>query len=280
MINVSVTYWLTGSWLKGQVNLRAHLGKHELRHDSLGRDLDGRVYYVLTPRPVEDDGRPPMGWASGLLVWGKGVARQAGQEADVVPTAIERWTHFGKSQDVRQLVKWLDWRVSDAAKRLSEAEKKGKAARPGETTPRGSRGKVTARLHASASRQTMLGVEIPSRRAKSHGADIKSRQKQPYLSITSPRLPGSDKAERKAATIKTGEVDEDEDEAGNASDSSSSSVLSSIPETTEDLLAELEPEGYEPSAEMVQEEGGELVRRVTEVTEWLEVLEWKGFGEL
>lgn len=28
------------------------------------------------------------------------------------------------------------------------------------------------------------------------------------------------------------------------------------------------------------EEGKELVRKITEVAEWLEVLEWKGMGEV
>ena len=76
-------------------------------------DLDGRIYYCLQHRSVDDDSRPPDAWASGLLVWGIGVPSKPGPntDEDELPVSVERWCHFGKSSDVKQLVKWIEYRL-------------------------------------------------------------------------------------------------------------------------------------------------------------------------
>lgn len=56
------------------------------------------------------------------------------------------------------------------------------------------------------------------------------------------------------------------------------SDLSSL--SSDDLLEQLTPVGYVKSAGTIEEEGKDLARRLMEVAEWLEVLEWKGMGEV
>ena len=69
---------------------------------------------------VEDYGRPPVGWASGLICYGKG-SRKSGE--DDIPASVERWSHFGKSEPIRQLVKWLDANgCEELAKKVKEAQ--------------------------------------------------------------------------------------------------------------------------------------------------------------
>lgn len=62
------------------------------------------MYYTLSIRPI-DEGKPPLGWASGLLVWGSGVS-----DEDDLNANEKRWSHFGGSAAVRQLAKWLRYR--------------------------------------------------------------------------------------------------------------------------------------------------------------------------
>jgi len=61
-------------------------------------------------------------------------------------------------------------------------------------------------------------------------------------------------------------------------ESDSDSALSSAPD--DNLLEQLQPVGYAPSIEHVSERGTELCRKLAEVVEWLQVLEWKGLGEV
>jgi len=178
------------------VNLRASV--HILRHEPLGRDLDGRIYYLVTPRPVESDSRPPVGWASGLLVYG---AVPAKGDEDDLPLTIARWTHFGESAAVKQLARWLEWRLDNL-------------------TPK------SAPRSAATPRKSAVEVVIPRRRSVKSDAE-----------------------------------------------SDSDSDLSSVPD--EDLLELLNPVGYVVSTEKLLEDGRELVRKVKEVGEWLEVIEWK-----
>lgn len=84
-----------------------------LRFEPLGTDLDGRIYYALSHRPVENDTKAPIGWGTGILIWGPAVAGKVSGD-DNLPHSIERWSHFGKSKDVKPLVKWLEWRYKKA----------------------------------------------------------------------------------------------------------------------------------------------------------------------
>lgn len=98
-----------------ETNLHAAAARHSLRYGPLLVDHEKRIYYVLSIRPVD---RPPIGWASGLLVWGKG---DKGDD----------WHHFGKSTDVAQLVKWLRYKgnqvdaLEPVVKWLEALEKNG-----------------------------------------------------------------------------------------------------------------------------------------------------------
>jgi hypothetical protein len=57
------------------------------------------------------------------------------------------------------------------------------------------------------------------------------------------------------------------------------SDLSSL-SSSDDLLEQLAPVGYAKSVEKMEEESKELCRKLGDVAEWLEVLEWKGMGEV
>ncbi|TXT08975.1 hypothetical protein VHUM_02449 [Vanrija humicola] len=148
------------------VNLRAVLARKNMRFEPIGTDLDGRVYYFMTPRVLEEnDRRAPTGWASGLLVWGRGVESETanGAAADELPPMVERWTHFGKSETARQLSKWLAWRfrrhvetMAPATKTKTPKKKKsvdaGTPSRPGAGSRKGSLlGVVIPRSKSSAS---------------------------------------------------------------------------------------------------------------------------------
>lgn len=56
---------------------------------------------------MNDDTKAPIGWASGLLVWGPVPATT---KDDTLSGNISRWSHFGNSRSVKALVSWLDWR--------------------------------------------------------------------------------------------------------------------------------------------------------------------------
>ena len=274
------------------VNLRAALSRRALRYETLGSDLDGRIYYVLSPRPVEDGGRPPLGWGSGLLVWGMGVPRKPDAEVgeEDLPIAVERWSHFGKSATVRQLAKWVQWRTKKAADALRPAKSpaRPKAASSLKGTPAGKAtllGKATPKTGTSvkpspsklvqstlyptpskappkARRSLLFDIIIPISAKKASASDDTS-------SLSSISGPPS------VPRVKTSLARPDDDAT------SSSSGLSSPPSSSrEELLALVAPKDYKPTASVVEEEGKELVRRLHEVAEWLAVLEWKGMGEV
>jgi hypothetical protein len=65
-----------------------------------------------------------------------------------------------------------------------------------------------------------------------------------------------------------------------SSEDDSMSDLSDLSGDEEELLQYLAPDGYTPSADLIEENGKELARKLGEVAEWLEVLESKGMGEV
>lgn len=235
-----------------------------MRHGPLGIDVDGRVYYCLAHRPVDDDTRPPHGWASGLLVWGVGLPPKpdAALDEDELPPMVERWCHFGQSADVRQLVKWLEYKTRKAVEATQPTKPK---ATPGTSkvangdTPKtaGSSKQLTLDFKATPSKSTFGPTATPS----------KSSSKKKLLEVCIPV--------NKASRAST------DDEAEDEGDKSSTSDLSELSDAEdEELLSHLLPEGYRPSVELIKEEGIELAKKVAEVAEWLEVLEWKGMGEV
>ena len=160
--------------------------------------MDGRTYYVLRSRSIQEDSKPPVGWASGLLVWGPVPATTP---TDTLSSDISRWSHFGRSEPTKLLLRWLESKFAMLAM----------------SKPRG------------WPRQSQVQVVIPQR------------------------------------TRRDAESDSD-------------SALSSAPD--DNLLEQLQPVGYAPSIEHVSERGTELCRKLAEVVEWLQVLEWKGLGEV
>ncbi|KAL1411450.1 hypothetical protein Q8F55_002406 [Vanrija albida] len=143
------------------VNLRAVLARKNMRFEPVGTDLDGRVYYFMTPRVLEEnDRRAPSGWASGLLVWGRGVELETANGAvgaDDLPPIVERWTHFGKSETVRQLSKWLGWRFRRHVATMAPAVKP--------KTPKKKKSTDATPSKPSVSRKnSVLEVVIPARK--------------------------------------------------------------------------------------------------------------------
>lgn len=242
-----------------QVNLRATLGQRALRHEPLGVDLDGRTYYCLHIRPIDEDARPPLAWASGLLVWGIGVPPKpdAVIDEDELPMMIERWCHFGRSSDVRSLVKWIEYRTKKAVEAARPAKPVKTAAAATATS--------TATPNGKSAKGTPNGKATPSALAT-------PKSKQQTLNFT----PTPSKTRTLEVVIPVqSRMDSQEDD-----DASSISALSSISSEKEDLLVHLAPEGFQPSWQMIEEEGKELARKLAEVAEWLEVLELKGMGEV
>lgn len=258
-----------------QVNLRAALGQRALRHEPLGVDLDGRTYYCLHVRPIDEDSRPPLGWASGLLVWGIGVSPKpdAPVDEDELPMMIERWCHFGKSTEVRSLVKWIDYRTRKAVEaarplKTPKTPTKAKATPNGNSakgTPNGKSANGTPNGKAFAPAPTSIKPTPTSKQPSlNFGPSTPTPSKKRTLEVVIPVKSES----------RDNNLPRDDDGEG-----SSSSELSTISSEEEDLLVHLAPEGYKPSWQAIEEGGKELARKLSEVAEWLEVLEWKGMGE-
>ncbi|WVQ74006.1 hypothetical protein IAR50_003587 [Cryptococcus sp. DSM 104548] len=212
---------------QANVNLRSELHLTCLRFESLGTDLDGRIYYALSHRPVTDDTRPPVGWGTGLIIWGPAVEGRVSEE-DNLPASVQRWTHFGRAKEVKELHTWLKWKFD----RRLEVFKKGKG-----------KGK------ASAAKATEVMMKDTKLDASSLAA-----------------LPASP-ARGDKATAK-------DDDASSASSGLTPPPVSS----TEEMLALIYPDNYEPSQEVLQEWSRDFLSKVADVGEWLEVLEWKGLG--
>lgn len=240
-----IRLWHQTIALTTQVNLRAQQARRAPRHEPLGVDLDGRVYYALAPRIVDEDGRPPIGWASGLLVWGAGVPSKPGADSeDELPSHAERWSHFGKSPLVRQLIKWLDWRLKKTLASM-KAPKVSNPARSPLATPN--------KAAANSSKITNY---------------LKPSDGTLFRQLNNVLLPGRDEASKRSSSEEDGE-------------SSASSDLTPPPVALADEIRQtLAPAGYTPSRHTIEEAGRELIRRLKEVAEWLEVLEWKGMGEV
>ncbi|WVQ99531.1 hypothetical protein IAU59_006667 [Kwoniella sp. CBS 9459] len=278
------------------VNVQSQILRRSPRSGPLGVDLDGRVYFVLSHRPVEDNGRPPLGWASGLLVWGPALApapakktntKKAanGQEnekkelADGLPVSVERWSHFGRSKDVKVLRDWVEWQFKQAILEAQQAEAKAAKAKPfkaaakpktlAKSTP--SKANGTAAMNGSTKKtptmkqKTLLEVVIPSNRRQSGLVDPETGSGSSLSSIATAQALGDDIPDSEA------------DGASEASD------LTPPPESAptydaKELLQLLDEKDYTPSAERLEERMKSLVRGLTQAATWLEVLEWKGFG--
>ena len=271
------------------VNLRAALGKRALRFEPLGTDLDGRIYYCLTPRSIEvDGGRPPQAWASGLLVWGRGVPALPGTDEEL-PEETERWSHFGKSASMHQLIKWLEWTFKKAVEALkppkpSATPKKALATPAKQGSATKSSIKKTKTYAASAPRPTLVQSTLFTNSSATPKSVPKFELVLPMSAGRARAMQGTTSIPKfkssASARVKPVASSKEETQSDKLSSSSSSALSEISNNPVEDLQSLLHPEGYKPKAATIEEQGRDLLLRLREVATWLEVLEWKGMGEV
>lgn len=120
------------------LNYRAGLARKAMRFEALGTDLDGRVYYALTPRELDRERYRPTFWARGVLIWGQGWGGE-----DDVPAMVERWMVVNTGEDLRALALHLTYRwctkcdeMVVAAEEVAKEEAKKKGKKTPKATPR------------------------------------------------------------------------------------------------------------------------------------------------
>jgi hypothetical protein len=173
-------------------------------------------------------------------------------DEDDLPITVERWCHFGQSADVTQLVKWIEYRTRKAVEEARKAQTPARAKTPN--------GKASTPKATPNGKPTLAGT--PS-----------NKQSTLNFGLSSPAKPSPMKRSILEVVIPV-------KKASRASSEDSMSELSDLSSDEEELLQHLAPAGYTPSAELIEENGKELARKLGEVVEWLEVLEWKGMGEV
>jgi len=188
---------------------------------------------------------------------------------------MERWSHFGKSVTVKQLAKWIEWRTKQAiqAARPVKSPAKPKATPNGKMTP-----KALSTLKASSSKLVQSSLTpSPSKIAT-------TRKMTPRVEVVIPisaRKFASNGSSSLSSLTSNPVANGITLLSENDDASDTSSGLSTPPVSSEeDLLPLLNPKGYKPSISVIEENGKELARRLMEVAEWLEVLEWRGMGEM
>ena len=328
-----------------QVNLCAVLGQRALRLESPGVDMDGRVYWFLRYRPIEDYSQPPHAWASGLLVWGIGVPPKPGAvvDEDELPVSVERWCRFGKSSDVRQLANWIEYRTKKAVEatvaRLKTPSKtklipgsardskiaKVTARGTGEVTPRGSDKTPTKRAtpHPKTSTPSRPVASVTSKEKVADTTPLGQNRTTPRGVVETPTKVASPRSTKRprltlevviplrprdlngaGATHTSGprhpvhkdEDDDDDDdqhddgdddidgkfdsELSDLSSDSNNDIDQGWEQDRKEFLDQLTPAGYKPLIGTIREKAEGLIDKINEVADWLEVLEWKGLGEV
>ncbi|WWC89136.1 uncharacterized protein L201_004054 [Kwoniella dendrophila CBS 6074] len=273
------------------VNLEAQLARRALRHEPLGRDLNGRIYYVLSPRLVEDDVKPPLAWASGLLVWGKGVEPKINESTSTTTNGnangvnpisnnidieyeVEKWYHFGKSKNVKLLIDWLEYKFKKHIESLKPSKTPIKTKSTIASTPSKKSSKNETPSKSKLKQKTLLEVVIP----------ISSSRKNLMNNVNGSGS-GSTPLSAKVKALGEGENDNNiniDDGDDDLDKSSTSSGLTPPPRSSkEELLSSLNPpKDYKPSTELLEENHKILIENLRNVHRWLEVLEWQGFGEV
>jgi len=189
-------------------------------------------------------------------------------DPEALPINLPRWSHFGKSTNVKQLIKWIEYTF----KKAITAAKPAKGATPRKTP----NGKAGPGLNGTSKKGTPIQTTLSYQPTPTKSANRTPRETfEVLIPTTAKRL----KAFSSDSTLSS--VSGDKDGNGKRAESDDDSVLSSVPESeTPDFSDLLPPIGYKPSALTIEEQGKDLVRRLREVCEWLEVLEWKGLGEV
>ncbi|KAL7423717.1 hypothetical protein Q5752_001299 [Cryptotrichosporon argae] len=288
-----------------RVNGRIVLASLAPRYEPLGTDVHGRIYYLLTPRVIDDRApRGPTGWASGVLVWGRGVEKpkvalpapvkkvkkaataaapaeattnNGDDSVDQLPPAVDRWTHFGTSDVVKQLERWVDNRYYLAIAAREKKDKKAATKKRGAATPKS--GGATPKNKVAtpaASRATPVSAKVTPGRGRV-SVVIPPRKIGDYFSaikqVQSPAvMPGQSSNHPTSARI-TAIPNDADDEDGSDSDSNFS-------DAPDDLLRIFRAKGYEPSVVQLEERRARLVGKLKDAAEWLSVLEGLGLGEV
>ncbi|KAG8906927.1 hypothetical protein FRB99_005701 [Tulasnella sp. 403] len=101
-----------------QLRLLEAISTNKLRFTPAGIDFDGRVYYILSYPPK--GAKPPteratmQRWAWFLASWGRDNSGASGSGTPSLSANedAEGWYGLYDEADIRQLVKWLEWRMN------------------------------------------------------------------------------------------------------------------------------------------------------------------------
>ncbi|KIO18836.1 hypothetical protein M407DRAFT_31517, partial [Tulasnella calospora MUT 4182] len=110
-----------------QLGLMQQLSMNLLRFTPAGTDLDGRTYWILslpaegTRTPSAEDREEFRRWAWFLAAWvpspsTPSATSQATSSTLVSDDASGSWHALGEAQEIRALIKWLEWKASEKEK--------------------------------------------------------------------------------------------------------------------------------------------------------------------
>lgn len=122
------------------------LSMNLLRFTPAGTDLDGRTYWILSlpaegaKTPSSEDREEFRRWAWFLAVWVPSPSAPSATSRATSSTLVSddvsgSWHALGEAQEIRALIKWLDWKASDKEREeISEAVGMGAEGSPSEAT--------------------------------------------------------------------------------------------------------------------------------------------------
>lgn len=110
-----------------QLGLMQQLSMNLLRFTPAGTDLDGRTYWILslpaegTRTPSAEDREEFRRWAWFLAAWvpspsTPSATSQATSSTLVSDDASGSWHALGEAQEIRALIRWLEWKASEKEK--------------------------------------------------------------------------------------------------------------------------------------------------------------------
>ncbi|KAG9018163.1 hypothetical protein FRB90_012007 [Tulasnella sp. 427] len=117
-----------------QLGLMQQLSTNNLRFTSAGTDLDGRTYWTLSlpaegaKAPSAEDREEFRRWAWFLAVWVPSHSVSPATSRATSSTAVSDeadgiWYALGEAQEVRALIKWLDWKTAEKEKEEVAAQR-------------------------------------------------------------------------------------------------------------------------------------------------------------
>ncbi|EKD00690.1 hypothetical protein A1Q2_04882 [Trichosporon asahii var. asahii CBS 8904] len=248
------------------------------RFAPIGLDAQGRKYYYLTPRLIDEERyRPgPSSWARTLYIFGEGFPWD-----ESLPTAVERWMRVESSEDLRKLSMWTGWELFN---KLDAMAKEGfwpseGTERLGLTAEEEKRAIALREERAAAAREQEAERERIEREADAE-RERAAAAKRASKATAKPQVNGEPSLKENGVDgLSKAEFDElsrsspgPSDDAGSDA-GSDASALSSAPSQVEDLLALLE---YTPSYDKMSERFT-LPASVMEVAQFVQQLEIRGY---